>query len=181
MPKSRGRKPDKRSKKAYRSPAGRTPTAGTTRADNAEYAETVDDEAERRAFAMPYVDARIGDEDFRDLNPDSEDDRSLLIEGEHPEYQVDPEFEGEIDGVDPRLHLAMHQIVTNQLWHNDPPEVWQAARRLRDLGMGRHDILHAIGELNVTHLHAALTTHELFDLERYRAELDQLGRDEFTG
>ena len=127
---------------------------------------------------MPYVDVRIGDEEFFDLDADSEDERRLLIQGEHPEYYEaaeDPTFEGEIDGVNPRLHLAMHEIVTNQLWNNDPPEVWEAARRLRDDGHDRHDILHAIGGLVMGHVQAALR-HEQYDLDKYRAELDQLGR-----
>ncbi|QNE22565.1 DUF1841 family protein [Kribbella qitaiheensis] len=110
----------------------------------------------------------------------SADERGLSIEGDHPEYHdaiADPGFEGEIDGVNPRLHVAMHEIVANQLWDNDPPEVWQAARRLRDLGEDRHNILHAIGALVITHVHAGLVDRQPFDLEQYRAELDQLGRD----
>jgi hypothetical protein len=39
--------------------------------------------------------------------------------------------------------------------------------------------LHRGTELNMTRLHASLAAHELFDVERYRAELDQLGRDGF--
>jgi hypothetical protein len=83
-----------------------------------------DKTAERRLFAVPYVDTRIGDEDFVDLDPDSADERGVLIDGEHPEYHAalaDLGFEGEIDGVRPRLHLMMREIVTNQLWDNAPP------------------------------------------------------------
>ena len=180
MPKSRGRKPGKRSKQQFRRPAGHAVTARPAGADSA---GDLGEAAERRLFTMPYFDTRIGDEDYIDLNPDSADERSLLIEGEHPEYHdalADPGFEGEIDGVNPRLHLAMHEIVANQLWDNDPPEVWQAARRLRDLGEDRHNILHAIGALVMEHVYAGLVEHEPFDLERYRAELDQLGRDGFV-
>jgi hypothetical protein len=147
-------------------------------------AEDLDEATERRMFTMPYFDARIVDEDFIDLDPESADERGLLIEGEHPEYHdalADPGFEGVIDGVNPRLHLAMHEIVANQLWDNDPPGVWQAARRLRDLGEDRHNILHAIGELVMAHVHAGLVNHEPFDLERYRAELAELGRDGLIG
>jgi hypothetical protein len=179
MPKSRGRTQGTRSKQQFRRPAGHAVTARPTGADSA---GDLDEAAERRLFTMPYFDTRIGDEDYIDLNPDSANERSLLIEGEHPEYHdalSDPGFEGEIDGVNPRLHLAMHEIVANQLWDNDPPEVWQAARRLRDLGEDRHNILHAIGALVMEHVYAGLVDHEPFDLERYRAELDQLGRDGF--
>ncbi|WP_165952400.1 DUF1841 family protein [Kribbella albertanoniae] len=174
MPKSRGRKPSKRSKRQPGRPGGPAVVARP-----APVGGDLDDAAERRLFAMPYVDVRIGDEDFVDLDPDSEDERSLLIQGEHPEYHdalEDPDFEGEIDGVNPRLHLVMHEIVVNQLWANDPPEVWETARRLRDAGEDRHDILHAIGRLVVGHVHAALR-NEPYDLDLYRSQLDQLGRD----
>jgi hypothetical protein len=67
----------------------------------------VQDALDRRLFAMPFFGTRIGDEDFPDLDPGDPDERRLLIEGEHPEYHAaldDPTFEGEIDGVNPRLH-----------------------------------------------------------------------------
>lgn len=146
---------------------------------DAHSADDLQDAVERRIFAMPYFGTRIGDEDFPRLDPNDPDERGILIEGEHPEYHealTDPGFEGEIEGVNPRLHLAMHEIVANQLWDNDPPEAWQAARRLRDDGRDRHDILHAIGELVMTQVHASLVDQQHFDIERYLADLDQLGR-----
>lgn len=196
MPKSRGRK--KASKKQSRGrlhavpdqgsvlqpdshgediPVGRALLAGLAGAEGSDERQRA---IERRTFAMPYFSTRIGGDDFQELDPNDPDERAILIEGEHPEYHdalADPGFEGEVDGVNPRLHLAMHEIVANQLWDNDPPETWHAARRLRDLGHDRHDILHAIGEVVMTHLHASLMAQKVFDLERYCAELDQLGRD----
>jgi hypothetical protein len=145
----------------------------------AESVDDLQDALERRMFTMPYFGTRIGDEDYPRLDPNDPDERSILIEGEHPEYHEaldDPAFDGEIDGVNPRLHLAMHEIVANQLWDNEPPEVWETARRLRDLGHDRHDILHAIGELVVDQLHAVLTAQQPFDVDQYRAALDKLGR-----
>jgi len=141
--------------------------------------EDLRDALDRRRFAMPYVGTRIGAEDFPRLDPNDPDERALLIEGEHPEYHealADPAFDGEIDGVNPRLHLAMHEIVANQLWDNDPPEVWAAARRFLDAGHDRHDILHAIGHAAMPYLHATLTSRKPFDVAGYRAELDKLGR-----
>jgi hypothetical protein len=158
-------------------PVGRALPAGLSEAEGT---DDLQDAIERRMFVIPYVGTRIGDDDFPELDPNDPDGRGILIQGEHPEYHdalTDPDFEGEVDGVNPRLHLAMHEIVANQLWDNDPPEVWHAARRLRDLGHDRHDILHAIGEVSMTQVHASLTTHKLFDLERYCADLDQLGGD----
>jgi hypothetical protein len=71
----------------------------------------------------------------------------------------------------------MHEIIANQLWDNDPPETWHAACRLRDLGYGRHDVLHAIGEVSMTHLFSNLADYKLFDRDQYCADLDQLGRN----
>ncbi len=154
---------------------GRSLLAGLPQAKGT---EDLQDAVERRMFAMPYFGTRIGDDDYPRLDPNDPDERRILIEGEHPEYHEalsDPGFEAEIDGVNPRLHISMHEVVANQLWDDDPPEVWQAARRLRDADHDRHDILHTIAGLLTTHLHAAMTERHNLDLEQYRAELNQLG------
>lgn len=158
-------------------PVGRALLAGLPEGQSF---DDLQDAIERRMFVMPYFGTRIGDEDFPQLDPNDPDERAILIQGEHPEYHdalADPGFEGEIDGVNPRLHLLMHEIVANQLWDNDPPETWHAARRLRDLGHDRHDVLHAIGDVSLTHVQASLVGKKDFDRERYCAELDQIGRD----
>jgi hypothetical protein len=133
---------------------------------------------ERRMFAMPSVSAKIGGEEFPFLDPSDLDDRSMLIEGDHPEYHealADP-TSGTVDGTNPRLHLIVHEIVANQLWDDDPPQVWQAARRLLATGRDRHDVLHAIGDVLVTHLHGLLTGEGDVDLDAYTSELEMLGR-----
>lgn len=164
---------------AYDDIAGASP--GRALLEGLDPADTIDDlqdALDRRTFAMPYVGTRIGDDDFARLDPNDPDERGLLIQGEHPEYHealADPAFDGEIDGVNPHLHLVMHEIVANQLWDNDPPEVWAAARRLLDAGHDRHDILHAIGHAAMPLMHASLTRQEPFDLARYRADLNNLG------
>ena len=129
---------------AYENPANMNP--GRLMLQGLETMENIEDLQEaldRRRFAMPYVGTRIGDEDYPHLDPNDPDERRLLIEGEHPEYHAaleDPASDGTIDGVNPRLHIVMHEIVANQLWDDDPPEAWQAAKRLfrapgnRDLG-----------------------------------------------
>lgn len=164
---------------AYDDVANMSPGRALLEGLNLDEDEDLQDALDRRRFAMPYVGARIGDEDFDGLNPDDPDERSLLIEGEHPEYHealADPTFEGEIDGVRPRLHLVMHEIVANQLWDNDPPEVWAAARRLLDAGHDRHDILHAIGHAFMPLVHSSLVDRKSFDAAAYRTELNKLGR-----
>lgn len=133
---------------------------------------------ERRHFAMPYYGTRIGDDDYPRLDPNDPDERHLLIEGEHPEYHAalaDPSFDGEIDGVNPRLHIAMHEIVANQLWDDDPPEAWTAAQRLVAQGQERHDVLHALADVVARQLHGALSSGLPIADSAYRRALDALG------
>jgi hypothetical protein len=140
--------------------------------------EELSDVLERRMFAMPAVGTRIGHEQFPFLDPSDPDDRGMLVEGEHPEYHdalADPGSDT-VDGVDPRLHITVHEIVANQLWDGDPPEVWQAARRLLAAGVERHDVLHAIGEVLVQHLHGLLTGRGPTDPDRYVEAIGRLGR-----
>jgi len=135
---------------------------------------------ERRMFAVPAVGTRIGDEEFPFLDPSDPDDRAMLIEGEHPQYHdalADP-HSGDVDGVNPRLHVAVHEIVAEQLWNDDPPQVWQAAKRLTAAGAERHDVLHALGEVVARHLYAVLIGGGPSDVARYVEEMDALGRVE---
>jgi hypothetical protein len=132
---------------------------------------------DRRMFAMPYFGTRIGEEDYPRLDPGDADERRLLIEGEHPEYHAaltDPGFDGEFDDVNPRLHIAIHEVVANQLWEDDPAEAWRAAKRLRDAGVGRHDILHQLGRVVTGQLYGALTDRQAVDLAAYKQALDAL-------
>jgi hypothetical protein len=135
------------------------------------------DALDRRMFAMPYFGTRIGEEDYPRLDPGDPDERRLLVEGEHPEYHgalADPAFDGEIDGVNPRLHMPNHAVVATPLWDNHPPEAWRAATRLHDAGVARHDILHQLGSIVATHLHGALTNRQAVDPVAYRQALDAL-------
>lgn len=134
---------------------------------------------DRRVFAMPYYGTTIRGQDFPELDPADPDERGLLIEGEHPEYHqvlADPAWQGEIDGVDPRLHLTMHGVIANQLWADDPPEVWRAARRMRDRGTDRHEVLHELVGVMAEHMRPTLMRQEPFDLDAYRSALARLGR-----
>ena len=134
---------------------------------------------ERRLFAVPQLGTLIGDDEFVGLDPADPDARDVLILGEHPEWH---EFlsgssaeDGVVDGVNPRLHLAMHSIVTNQLWDNDPQEAWLAAQRLLANGIHRHDILHQLANVAINHLHGPLTSGQPADMVAYRTSLNALG------
>ncbi|MGH8776035.1 MAG: DUF1841 family protein [Jiangellaceae bacterium] len=168
----------------YDDPANASPGRLLLRGlDNVGSLDEVQGALERRTFAMPYFGTRIGDEVYPMLDPNDPDERGILIEGEHPEYHAalaDPSFHGEIDGVNPGLHVAFHEIVAHQLWDDDPPEAWRAAQRLRDQGHERHDILHALAHVVATDLHGTLTTGQAVDDAAYRQALEALGRGKAT-
>ncbi|MBB4907014.1 DUF1841 family protein [Actinophytocola algeriensis] len=132
---------------------------------------------DRRVFAMPHRGTVIGGEEFDRLDPADPDERSLLIQGEHPEFQqylADSTWQGEIDGMNPRFHLTMHEVIANQLWADEPPEVWRAAKRLREQGMARHDVLHELARVMAEHMRPTLTRGEPFDEDSYRGALADL-------
>jgi hypothetical protein len=81
-----------------------------------------------------------------------------------------------IDGneLNPRLHLSVHEIVATQLADDDPPEVWATAQRLRQLGYGRHEILHMLGAAIAPQLWAAMHDQRDYDLEQHRSALAAL-------
>jgi hypothetical protein len=102
----------------------------------------------RRAFAVPPGKGRHRGIDLALLDPSDPDDRSILVEAEHPEFAraLDRGDEVRMNGqrVNPRLHLALHEIIATQLWDGQPPETWAAAQRLIDQGLGRHDVMHRL-------------------------------------
>jgi hypothetical protein len=107
------------------------------------------------------------------------DVRSLVIRNEHPEFeQALREGRGEIDlgdgPINPRLHLAMHEIVATQLWDNSPPEVGETAMRLLEAGYRRHEILHMLGRPVSDQIWAALREAGPYDRDRHVAALQAL-------
>jgi Domain of unknown function (DUF1841) len=135
-----------------------------------------DDEERRRFVADPDALAAL-EMNVPDLaDPDL---RSLVIRGEHPEFE--DALNEDLDEVDlgygpinPRLHLAMHEVVATQLWDEDPPEVWETARRLRDAGYERHEILHMLGRPVTDQIWAALHDGRPYDRARHVAALQAL-------
>jgi hypothetical protein len=102
------------------------------------------DRDRRLAFAIPLI-AEPGEE-TQGLDPNDADDRALLIAAAHPELDTDAETAvAEGHEMNPRLHLTIHEIVASQIVDDDPPEVWSTAQRLRELGYGRHEVLHMLG------------------------------------
>lgn len=139
--------------------------------------EQVQEAVTRRVFAMPRTMAVLHGERVQ-LDPSDPDERGLLIRAEHPEYADvldDPMADVAADGVNPRLHVAMHEIVANQLWDGDPPGVWPAAQRLLATGIERHEVLHALAGLASRHVHAVLTRQQPVDAAAYADDLAALG------
>ncbi len=128
-------------------------------------------EEERRAFVAPPVLGEFAGIDLALLDPASEDDRHLLILAEHPELeQAIEEGRKEIHlggrAVNPVLHVTMHEIVANQLWADEPPEMWEAAQRLQTAGYERHEVLHMLG---------SVVAAEVFDILRDQTAPDVVG------
>ena len=140
---------------------------------------TVTAENERRQFVFPPVSGSFDDIDLELLDPADEHDRSMLILAEHPELQraIDADLdEIHLHGttMNPRLHLLMHEIVANQLWDDDPPEVWQTAQRLLAAGYERHEILHMLARPVSDQVWEALHDERPYDHERHVAALHAL-------
>jgi Domain of unknown function (DUF1841) len=138
--------------------------------------ESSDDE--RRAFVVPPATGELDGIDLALLDPDDRDDRRLLIEAEHPELREALEQDEEIvvggEPMNPRLHITMHEIVANQLWDGDPPEVWQTARRLLAAGYERHEVLHMLASVVATEMWGTVALGAQADRTRYTTALDEL-------
>jgi hypothetical protein len=135
------------------------------------------DQHERRGFvADPDVLSAL-DMSVADLaDPDA---RSFVIRHEHPE--LEDALTGGLEEIDlgygpinPRLHLAMHEIVATQLWDGNPHEVWETALRLRAAGYERHEVLHMLGRPMSDQIWAAFHDEQPYDRERHVAALRAL-------
>ncbi|RJL34672.1 hypothetical protein [Bailinhaonella thermotolerans] len=92
----------------------------------------------RRAFAFPLLQGRHGTVDLDGLDPAKDADRRILLELDH----VHERHREDLDE-----HLAWHEEIAARLWEGDPPELWEAAQRLLDLGHDRHEVLHILIEI----------------------------------
>jgi hypothetical protein len=69
---------------------------------------------------------------------------------------------------------VIHEIVAKQLVDDDPPEVWETARRLRRAGYRQHEILHMLGSAISGEIWHALQGHRSYDREAHLAALAAL-------
>ncbi len=113
----------------------------------------------------------VGREDLAD--PDV---RAVVIRADHPELDralADGQDEVQVNGepVSIRLHLQMHQVLATQLVDDEPPEVFQTARRLLAAGYERHEMLHMLAAPVSNQIYAMLSDGEPYDRARHIAEL----------
>jgi hypothetical protein len=118
---------------------------------------------------------------------DGED--AVMVEAlrEHPEYYeiwdwVDELSDEELiqDGVNPILHVTIHQTIENQLAAKDPPVVHETLERLMRSGLSRHEAIHAIGSVLSVEIWEILKEERPFDEERYERGLRQLDAREWA-
>jgi len=95
----------------------------------------------RRVFAFPLLRGSYRGINLATLGPSVAADRRTLLAADHEDaglqhadaaYRVSPE------------HLDGHLTLADRLWRGDPPELWEAAQRLLDLGEDRHEVLHLL-------------------------------------
>jgi hypothetical protein len=91
----------------------------------------------RRVFAFPLLRGSYLGTDLATLHPARPGDRATLLAADHDDTQArHPGSE----------HVQRHVALADRLWRGDPPELWEAAQRLLDLGEDRHAVLHTLIE-----------------------------------
>jgi hypothetical protein len=95
----------------------------------------------RRLLAFPLLRGGYRGINLATLSPSIAADRRTLLAADHDDatgehadaaYQVSAE------------HLDRHVALADRLWRGDPPELWEAAQRLLDVGEDRHEVLHLL-------------------------------------
>jgi hypothetical protein len=89
----------------------------------------------RRAFAFPVLMGHYRGTDLGALDPARPADRRTLLAADHDDPAA---------GRGDDAHIDRHLAVADRLWRGDPPELWDAAQRLLDLGEDRHSVLHTL-------------------------------------
>jgi hypothetical protein len=88
----------------------------------------------RRLFAFPLLRGNYRGTDLSTLKPGLPGDRRTLLAADHDDGNQQARGE----------HIDRHVALADRLWRGDPPELWEAAQRLLDLGRNRHLVLHML-------------------------------------
>jgi len=91
----------------------------------------------RRVFAFPLLRGSYRGTDLSRLNPANPADRATLLAADHDDSHG-PRPDG--------AHMQQHVDLADRLWRGEPPELWEAAQRLLDMGVRRHEVVHALME-----------------------------------
>lgn len=135
------------------------------------------EDARRRAFVAPPAEGTFDGIDLALLDPAVAEERFILIAAEHPDLDGGPIgdlADATEEPPSPELHLAMHGLVADQLWEDEPPQVWETAQRLLEAGYDRHEVLHMLAFVASGETWRMMERQEVFDLDRYVAALDAL-------
>lgn len=95
----------------------------------------------RRLFAFPLLRGSYRGVNLSTLSPAIHADRRTLLAADHDDAI------GQHADAASRVsaeHLDKHIALADRLWRGDPPELWEAAQRLLDLGEDRHEVLHLL-------------------------------------
>jgi hypothetical protein len=133
--------------------------------------QSVADLLERRQFAIPSVYTEIADEEV-ELDPADPEQRRLLVIGEHSDFQASL-AEDDLDE-ESFLQIAAHTTVVDQLWDDEPPELWQAAQRLLRRGLDRTQVLDELAGVLQQRLETGEGEGLEFDIDDYCRALDEL-------
>jgi hypothetical protein len=103
----------------------------------------------RRAFAFPLLRGRYRGTDLGTLDPARPADRRTLLDAYHDEPPGRPPVsQAGLAGLTHKAsgasHIEDHLALADRLWRGDPPELWEAAQRLLDLGEERHAVMHTL-------------------------------------
>jgi hypothetical protein len=79
--------------------------------------------------------------------------------------------------MNPRLHVALHVVVANQLLADDPPETWQTVQRLAGLGYDWHNVMHLIMGPVGEAMYQTMAEKRPFDRDDYVRRLGELPGD----
>jgi len=139
------------------------------------------DRTGRRSWAIPAGHGTYQGLDLELLDPDDEDELTFLLEAQHTELedalQRDQQVTADSEAFSPGLHIAMHQVVADQLLADDPPETWQTVQRLAGLGYDWHNIAHMISALVSDDIHRAMAEAAAVRPDDYARRLNALPGD----